>query len=235
MQPIEVEAKTVEEAIKIACQRLNTEEDQLLIETIEETPGILRSIFSGKKARIRARFAAAAPAASTVLETSSPAAAPGQDSPAAEEVEHLRAILEKIAQRLQDSATVSVEAQDGEITYHIHSNGSGIFIGKRGQTLEAFQYLLNKIRMNRFRGLPPVNVDSESYRSRHVDSLKSLAQRLSDKAKKRGGPVTTNPLSAGDRRIIHMALKKDAELTTWSKGEGAMKKVIIAPKTNGNA
>ena len=57
-----------------------------------------------------------------------------------------------------------------------------------------------------------------------------LANRMSDKAKKRGAPVTTNPLSPGDRRIIHMTLKKDEELTTWSKGSGTLKKVIIAPR-----
>ncbi len=54
--------------------------------------------------------------------------------------------------------------------------------------------------------------------------------RLSEKAKKKGGPVTTNPLNAADRRIIHMALKQDTELTTWSKGDGGMRKVIIAPR-----
>lgn len=235
MQPIEVQAKTVEEAIKIACRQLNADENQLLIETIEGTPGMLRSIFSGKKARIRVQLAVSTATAAPCQDSPAPAAATAQAPPDAEEVEHLREILEKIVQRLQDTATVSVAAHDGEVTFQIHSTGSGLFIGKRGQTLEAFQYLLNKIRMNKFRGLPPVNVDSEAYRSRHVDSLKNLAMRLSDKAKKRGGPVTTNPLSAGDRRIIHMTLKKDPELTTWSKGEGAMKKVIIAPRTSGNA
>jgi spoIIIJ-associated protein len=57
-----------------------------------------------------------------------------------------------------------------------------------------------------------------------------LADRMREKAKKRGAPVATNPLRPGDRRIIHMALKKDADLTTWSKGSGALKKVIIAPR-----
>ena len=60
--------------------------------------------------------------------------------------------------------------------------------------------------------------------------MESGAKRLSDKAKKRQGPVTTNPLTPGDRRIIHMALKQDEELTTWSRGEGILRKVIIAPK-----
>ena len=65
--------------------------------------------------------------------------------------------------------------------------------------------------------------------------LVELANRMSEKAKKRGAPVTTNPLSPGDRRIIHMTLKKDAELTTWSKGTGTLKKVIIAPRQSNQA
>ncbi len=228
MHSIEVEAKTVEEAIKIACSELDTQEENLHIEILEASPGKLLSLFSSKKAKIRARLlkdngkkkAAPAPAAVTFDE--------GTD----DSVSELKDILENIVKHIIDDASVDVKRDNGDTVLNITGDGSGIFIGKRGQTLEAFQYLINKIRLSRYKHAPHITVDSEAYRSRHVDSLVSLANRLSEKAKKRRGPVTTNPLNAGDRRIIHMTLKKDSELTTWSKGDGSMKKVIIAPKNN---
>lgn len=212
MQSIEIKAKTIEEAVSKACEKLNTTEDKLRIEIIENTSGKMMSFFSGKKAKIRASL-------------TDPSLQPDQDA-----VRTLKEILQTIVKEILSEASVEVRTERGETFLNIVGDGSGIFIGKRGQTLEAFQYLINKIRMNKFRQSLHITVDSESYRSRHIESLVSLAGRLSEKAKKRGGPVTTNPLSPADRRIIHMTLKKDAELTTWSKGEGNLKKVIIAPR-----
>lgn len=218
MQSVDIEAKTTQEAIALACRQLDATPEQLDIEIIEQGPGMLMSLFSGKKARIRA----------TRIQSPLNAAAAG----AAEQLQH---ILEAIAGRIEPGATVNLESRDGELVYTISSDGSGIFIGKHGQTLEALQYLLNKIRLSRFRDLPHIQVDCESYRARHFETMVELANRMSEKAKKRGAPVTTNPLSPGDRRIIHMTLKKDADLTTWSKGSGALKKVIIAPRQSTQA
>ena len=128
------------------------------------------------------------------------------------------------------SATVSVRRDESGIVFNIMGDGSGLFIGKQGQTLDALQFILNKIKARYADDALPVTVDSESYRSRRTESLVSLARQLGDKAKKRKGPVTTNLLNPSERRIIHLALEKDADLTTWSKGEGVLKKVIIAPK-----
>jgi len=212
MQSVDIEAKTAEEAIERACQELNATREELNIEIIEQS-GMIRSLFSGKKARIRA--------------TRISASAPFSEESA---VHQLREILETIARRIYPEATVSAEQHDGEIFLIITGDGSGIFIGKHGQTLEALQYLMNKIRLSRFRDLPHIQVDSEAYRERHLAGMIELANRMSDKAKKRGAPVCTNPLNPGDRRIIHMTLKPDPELTTWSKGNGNLKKVFIAPR-----
>jgi spoIIIJ-associated protein len=220
MQSRDIEAKTVQEAIELACRELHTGEENLHIEILEESPGKLMSFFSGKKAKIRARR----------LDT--------PDTPHAEStpdaVQSLREILETIVRHIHDNATIDIRQEHGETVFNISGDGTGLFIGKRGQTLESFQYLINKIRMNAYRQAPHITVDSEQYRSKHVTSLITLARKLSDKAKQRNGPVTTNPLSASDRRVIHMALKQDTDMMTWSKGEGFLKKVIIAPKQSPN-
>lgn len=218
MQSVDIEAKTIDEAIALACEKLSATREQLKIEIIEQGPGMLMSLFSNKKTKIRA--------------TRSSKPLSGTDTAA---VQAVQTVLEKIVTRIQAEATVTMEHLDDEILYTINGDGSGIFIGKHGQTLEAIQYLLNKIRLSRYRDLAHIQVDCESYRARHFESMVELANRMSEKAKNRGAPVTTNPLSPGDRRIIHMTLKKDAELTTWSKGTGTLKKVIITPRQSNQA
>jgi len=217
MQSIETEAKTVQEAIKIACDQLKTTEENLKIEIIQSPANKLFSFFSDKKAKIKAS------------KLNQPTTSINNDS-----VDKLKDILEKIIKEIDPSAHVKTDTDGDEPVLNIIGDGSGIFIGKKGQTLTALQFILNKIRLNQSSDLPHVTVDSESYRSRHKNTIISLAKRLSEKAKIRKGPVSTNPLNPSDRRIVHMEMKKDLELTTWSKGEGNLKRVIIAPKKSPN-
>jgi len=213
MQSIETEAKTVQEAIKIACDQLKTTEENLNIEIIENPSSNFFSIFSSKKAKIKA----------TLLNTDT-------KSNLNESLEKLKDILENIVKEIDSNASVKINTDEEEPVLNIIGDGSGIFIGKKGMTLTALQFILNKIRLNKLNELPHVTVDSEAYRSRHKNSIIALSKRLSEKARKRSGPVSTNPLNSSDRRIVHMELKNDPELTTWSKGEGNLKRVIIAPK-----
>ncbi len=214
MQPIEVEAKTVEEAINLACKQLQTTADALDITVLERPPGKILSLFSGRKAKISAE-----------LKKSS-----GRGAAAGDSLNSFKTLLERIIREIDPAAHLEILEQKDEIIFNIIGDGSGIFIGKKGQTLEALQYLISKVRMRQSSDMPHIIVDSEGYRSRHIKNLASLAERLSEKAKKKDGPVSTNPLNAADRRIIHMTLKKDSAITTWSKGDGALRKVIIAPK-----
>ena len=216
MESIEIEAKTVEEAIAAACEQLKTAKENLKIEVLQDAPGRIFSFMTNKKAKIRATPIKPFPK-ERVFE-------------AAKVAEQLKETLETIVQYISPSASVAMEKGEDGIVLNIIGDGSGIFIGKKGQTLEALQYIINKIKIKCCNDSFSVSVDSESYRARHNQSLVTLAQQLGIKAKKRNGPVTTNPLSSADRRIIHLALKGDSELTTWSKGEGSFKKVIIAPK-----
>lgn len=222
MGSIEIEAKTVAEAITIACEELKTTKDNLTVEVLQEAPNKIFAFMSGKKARIRATLTpakAAAPPARTITAADSASASA-----------RMQEVLETIARHIQPGASVEARTNDDGIVLNIIGDGSGIFIGRQGQTLEALQYLINKIKTRYSDDSFPITVDSESYRARHDESLANLAMKLGDKAKKRGGPVTTNLLNPAERRIIHLTLKKDSELTTWSKGEGVMKKVIIAPR-----
>jgi len=113
---------------------------------------------------------------------------------------------------------------------NIKGDGSGLLIGRKGQTLDALEYLVNKIVHKGAEDKKRIVVDTENYRSRREESLVKLAQRLADKAKRMGRPVTISPMSAHDRRIIHLALQEDKTLHTWSTGTGLYRKIIISPE-----
>ena len=209
MSTIEVEAKTVEEAIRQACEQLGKPQDQLEIEVISDGSSRMFGIMGGKKARIKAAI---------------------KEDVAQDDAVKAKEILENILQRFGAEAQVESSEDDECITLNISGDGSGILIGRKGQTLDAFQYLVNKIVHRSPRHMKRIVVDAEGYRQRRRETLIDLAKRLSEKAKNRGAPVSTSPLNPFERRIIHLALQDDAEFTTKSNGEGIFRKVVIFPQ-----
>ena len=120
---------------------------------------------------------------------------------------------------------------DGErIILDAHGAESGLVIGKKGATLDALQYLVNRIVFKQPGERPLVVVDAEGYRGRREDSLVDLAKRLAEKAQRSGKPVPVEPMSPHDRRIVHMALVDHPGVTTESEGEGPARRVVIFPK-----
>ncbi|MFO7783186.1 MAG: RNA-binding cell elongation regulator Jag/EloR [Thermodesulfobacteriota bacterium] len=138
--------------------------------------------------------------------------------------------LETILDLIPMDTKVAAQRVDGNINLNIEGDNSGLLIGRRGRTLDALQFIVNKIVNKTLERKVRVVVDSERYRRRRRDSLRQLALRMGDKAKRIGKPVTTNPMNPADRRIVHLALKDDNRLDTRSRGEGLMKKVVIIPR-----
>ena len=153
----------------------------------------------------------------------------GGAAPPSDRGEDARGVLQRILEHMGIAATVSVRAEDERIVLEVAGSETGLVIGKKGQTLDALQFLMNKI-INRDReGRKPIVVDSEGYRDRRVDSLVELAHRLGEKAVRTRRTITVNPMSPHDRRIIHMALDKVPGVTTHSEGEGAFRRLLIVP------
>ena len=105
-----------------------------------------------------------------------------------------------------------------------------MLIGRKGRTLDALQFIVNKIVNKSMDKRVQVIVDSENYRQRRKEFLIQMALKMGEKAKKIGKPVKTNLLNPHDRRIIHLALRDDGRLETKSRGEGLLKRVLIIPK-----
>jgi spoIIIJ-associated protein len=131
------------------------------------------------------------------------------------------------------SAAVEQKAtQNGDETIlEIKADSSGLLIGRKGQTLEALQYLVTRIA-GEYPGSegPHIVVDIENYRERRRKSLEDMALRLGEKAKRQRKTVTVDALSAADRRVIHAALQDDPWVTTQSLGQGSYRRLLIIPE-----
>ena len=128
-----------------------------------------------------------------------------------------------------DAAISEYRAEDG-IMMNISSDSEGMLIGRKGQTLDALQYIVNRYlaRPSGYNG--KVILDVESYRERREVKIQQMAQDIAKKVKKTGKPVAAQPMGSGERRIFHLALKNDGELSTESRGRGEKRKVIVYPK-----
>jgi spoIIIJ-associated protein len=212
MSVLEIEEKTVEDAIALACQKLNLPREQLEIEIVSKGSSGIFGIVGAKKAKIRV----------------SPKALSLEGA-----AERGKEILTEILSHVDLPTVIESDVREDQICLNIISNGTGLLIGKRGKTLGALQHLVTKILHREVGENVTVIVDTENYRSKRETSLTELAQQLSEKVKKTRRSLTTGPMNAQDRRIIHLALKEDLEVRTKSKGEGNLRRVVIYPVRKG--
>jgi spoIIIJ-associated protein len=156
-------------------------------------------------------------------------------SEVAEKRETAAKTLREILERMGIEAEVSAFDDGERIILDAHGAESGLIIGKKGATLDALQYIVNRIVSKKPSDGPGVVVDAEGYRGRREDSLADLARRLAEKAIKSGRPVPVEPMSPHDRRIVHVTLAEHPGVTTESDGEGLFRRVVIYPKARQDA
>jgi len=169
--------------------------------------------------------------------TPEPATEPETKDPAVlAKLGEARTLLEDILGWLSDQTTVHVrEASKERIRLEVSGDKTGLLIGKRGQTLDALQFLINKMVNRTAENAIRIEVDMEQYRKRREQSLQSMAVRLGEKVKKKRKPITVEAMNAHDRRVIHLALKSDPSLETRSVGKGEMRKLVIHLADNGRS
>ncbi len=208
MRSVEKEGKTAEEAIEKALEELGVEREQAQIEVLSESSRRVFSFLGGKSIRVRA----------TALQE--------EDALLSEAKE----VLGKILERMGISAEVTGERQEECVLLEVKSPAAGLLIGKKGRTLDALQYLLNRMLLDSD-GLKRgrLLLDAEGYRARRREELISFAQRSAEKAKASGKEVILIPLGSYERRIIHLALQEDPEIKTFSEGDDYLRKVHVVP------
>jgi len=149
-----------------------------------------------------------------------------------------KGILEALLTMMGVVASVVPQAKpfvEGEgatttIAFDIKGDDLGILIGRRGQTLSCLQYIVRLIVGHQTEAWVPIIIDVEGYKQRHYEALRALAWRIAEQVTAGRVPFTLEPMSAFDRRIIHLALADHPDVTTQSIGEGEARKVVILPK-----
>jgi spoIIIJ-associated protein len=207
MIPLEISAKTVEDALEEGIKKLGVKRENLEVEIISEPPQGLLKFLSSKTAKVKLTI---------------------KKQPEDYIVEFLQDILQIIG----IEGDVSLEnSEEGVFLLKINGKDLGLLIGKRGSTLNALQYLTNIIFHRQFvYNKERVLVDVENYRSRRKKTLEQLAKNLAIKAMRTKKEVTLEPMTPQERRIIHLALKNNRDVITSSYGEEPYRKVVISPR-----
>jgi len=246
---LEFEAKNVNKAVIKACQDLNITENELNYHVISHGSSGIFGLARVKKAKIRVTLPKAPietvkdddnaqiePAVEIEPVTPSVDTIPAAEREAVQRISFPdspadlgRDILQRIVDTITDDASITINEDSHRIHFNIVGGNPAVLIGKRGQTLEAIQSLvekiLNKHNQNRIR----IQIDVEGYLETRKENMEKMATKLAEKSKRIGKPISLKQMSAYERRIIHLALKNDTTVQTRSRGEGPMRKLVIFP------
>ncbi len=218
MESVEISAKSEEEAVDIALAELGLGRSEVEVVVLKKGRSGLFGLGS-EEVRVRV----------TPLELLS---GEGVDVGGMS-----KGILENILSLMEIPASVALEIEgSGEqaaIKLDIEGDDLGILIGRRGETLSSLQYIVNLIISRHLKSRVGVVVDVEGYRQRRYESLRLLARRLADQVKSTGRSVTLEPMTAAERRIIHLELRDSPYVTTQSIGQGEGRKIAILSKGKG--
>jgi len=205
MKRLVASGKTIEDAVECGLAELGVTRDRVRMTVLEQPSRGLFGLIGAREAKVELEVI----------------------PDAAEEAEKF---LREVAEAMRISVDIRREDADGTIRFDLSGADLGIVIGRRGQTLDALQFLVNQVA-NRGEGRRiRVVLDAEGYRARRAEALTALARRMAAKARRLRRKVALEPMNALERRIVHLALADDAHVETYSEGEEPHRRVIIAPR-----
>jgi spoIIIJ-associated protein len=204
MERIEITAATVEQAIEKAEAQLGLNRDQFEVEVVREVQSEISA--KGEEALIRV----------------TPVSPPEKDA-----VKVVTETLDTLLGLLGVTGKVEVLSDEIPLALDIKGDDLGILIGRRGQTLACLEYITKLIVVGRLKTWLPLSVDVAGYKERRRDSLQRLALYLAEQVKSRRHSITMEPMPADERRIVHLTLADNPDVTTHSIGEGEDRKVVI--------
>jgi spoIIIJ-associated protein len=208
MNSIEISARSVEEALEIALQKFNLTKDEVKMEILEEPSKGFLGILGGKMAKIKV-------------------------SPKIDPLSLTKKFLEDVTQQMGLTVDINITSDNDYVKIDFQGEKLGVLIGRRGDTLDALQYLTNLVA-NKYNYEVGSNkerikiiLDVEGYRQRREETLTKLAFKMAEKVQKTGRKVVFEPMNPQERRIIHTALQDEEFVQTISEGEDPFRRVII--------
>ena len=252
---LEIIAPTVEEAIAQGLEQLGLTADAVSVEVLDAGN---KGFFGLGKPQVRVRLTVnplggpmdipiePTPEPERAAEHVKPEPAPVMSSPPKKEEEpqpehdalldHTEIVISKMLHLLNLEAQVSAHygstERDGRRNIHVDIRGNdlSVLIGRRSETLSAFQYIASLIVGKETQQFVQLTVDVEGYRDRRERQLIQMAKRMADQVSKTGRRQTLEPMPSSERRIIHIALRDHPDVKTESTGEEPYRKVVIMPK-----
>jgi spoIIIJ-associated protein len=213
LRELEISAKTVDEATKVALAQLGVAREDVEIEVIKKGKSGMLGM-GAEDAKIKV----------TLLDDERQ---PGQLDDAAEMA---RKVLSDILKAMGIAADIDVTPSPDDntpVTLNIEGDDLGVLIGRRGQALASLQYLVRLIVAEKSKKWISINVDVDWYKKRHYDTLKKLAERLAEQVAHRKRAITMEPMQPDERRIVHITLANHPDVMTQSTGEGDGRRVVI--------
>jgi spoIIIJ-associated protein len=246
------EGPTVAEAVDAALEELGVQQDAVAYEILEEPGKKIFGIGSERAARVRVwikeeRLSDLHASADEAPEGDEEAAETSEELPAELRAAAVVALTEEELDRVADTAVKSLktvleafnvqeasveeyEGDEGEIILDVVGGDLAILIGRHGRTLDALQTLVSAITSRELGFRHPVIIDVEGYRHRRRQKLEDIARRSADRAAHQHIPVRMRPMSAYERRVVHVALRDDRRVATQSEGEDPFRVVVVKPK-----
>jgi len=240
------EAATVEEAVDAALEQLGVQQDAVEYEVLEEPGKKMFGMGSARSARVRVWVK---PEVARELEQAeAPVEDPDDELPAEllapeDEPELTDEELDKIADTavgvlrtllghfgVANPTIEEYEGDEGEIILDVIGGDLGLLIGRHGRTLDALQTAVGAVTTRVIGYRYPVVVDVEGYRHRRRQKIEDMARRAADRASRQHVPVRMRPMTAYERRVVHVALRDDRRVTTSSEGADPYRQVVISPK-----
>ena len=216
-------APTVDEAIELGLKELDADRDEAEVEILSRGKTGFLGIGS-EAARVRViRISVGRDDAGV------PTTAEGDTTAAGVATAAVGRILEAAGVNVTRTLRAANDPESGGPIIDLAGEDSGLLIGRRGQTLQALQFLVNLIVRKQFEGVRVV-LDVENYRQRRELQLREMATTIAKRVAETNRSITLEPMPPADRRIIHTSLTDHPGVSTESTGEGEGRKVTIMPK-----
>lgn len=204
MREVTATGQTVDEAVQSALEQLNTSRDQVQVDIIDEGKKGILGIFGAKRAIVKVRLA---------------------KNP----IQEAEKFVKNVVKNMNVDAELTTTIENNHITFDLTGEKIALLIGKRGQTLNALQYLTHLVVNKEGNQYYTVTLDAEGYRGRRKETLEGLALRMADKAKRINKKVALEPMPAYERKIIHSVLQDKKDISTYSDGVEPHRHVVIKP------
>jgi spoIIIJ-associated protein len=234
----EFNAATVEEALEKASTSLGLSVEDLSYEVVDEgSEGFLG--IGARDARIVVEATGAdaeeAPVAANARASQDLSEILGESSEAEnlaapeELLQEVRNLAASVVNAMGFEARIDVYDADGFIAVDVAPDNTALFIGQKGETIDALQYLFNAAIYRKRPFVKRIILDAEGYRQRRVEAIQGIAHRTARRAVRERRTVELPPMSPSERRIVHLFLKEDPNVTTASEGSGGNRRVRISP------